>query len=136
MQIDDGVFSYTRHPASIQREAELDSIYVSRTSEPRERLSAEATVRGYKNLAVVERLLRTLKGIDILVRPIHHHPEKRVHAHLLLCVLAYYVEWHMRQALAPVVFDDERARHAGLGGADQPRHWRAADEQNADDPQN
>ena len=107
VQIDDGVLHYTRRPASIQREAELDGIYVIRTSEPRERLSAEETVRGYKNLAVVERLFRTLKGIDIRVRPIHHHQEKRVRAHILLCVLAYYVEWHMRQALAPLLFDDE-----------------------------
>ena len=107
VQIDDGVFSYTRRPASIQREADLDGIYVIRTSEPRDRLSAEEIVRGYKNLAVVERLFRTLKGIDIRVRPIHHHQAQRVRAHLLLCVLAYYVEWHMRQALAPWLFDDE-----------------------------
>jgi hypothetical protein len=107
VQIDDGVLHYTRRPASIQREAELDGIYVIRTSEPREQLSAEEAVRGYKNLAVVERLFRTLKGIDIRVRPIHHHQEKRVRAHILLCVLAYYVEWHMRQTLAPLLFDDE-----------------------------
>jgi hypothetical protein len=56
---------------------------------------------------VVERLFRTLKSLDILVRPIHHHQEKRVRAHIFLCVLAYYVEWHMRQALAPLLFDDE-----------------------------
>lgn len=107
VQIADGRFHYARRPASIQREAELDGIYVIRTSEPRERLSADDTVRGYKNLAVVERLFRTLKGIDILVRPIYHHQAKRVRAHIFLCVLAYYVEWHMRQALAPLLFDDE-----------------------------
>jgi len=107
IQIDDGLCRYARRPASIQREAELDGIYVIRTSEPCERLSAEDTVRGYKNLAVVERLFRTLKGIDILVRPIHHHQAKRVRAHIFLCVLAYYVEWHMRKALAPLLFDDE-----------------------------
>jgi hypothetical protein len=83
------------------------SVYVIRTSEPREQLSAEDTVRGYKNLAVVERLFRTLKGVDILVRPIHHHQEKRVRAHIFLCVLAYYVAWHMRKALAPLLFEDE-----------------------------
>jgi hypothetical protein len=98
---------YARRPASIQREAALDGIYVIRTSEPREQLSAEDTVRGYKNLAVVEHLFRTLKGVDILVRPIHHHQEKRVRAHIFLCVLAYYVEWHMRKALASLLFDDE-----------------------------
>ena len=107
VQIEDNRLSYARRPASIQREAALDGIYVIRTSEPAERLSAEDTVRGYKNLALVERLFRTLKSIDILVRPIHHHQEKRVRAHIFLCVLAYYVEWHMRQALAPLLFDDE-----------------------------
>ena len=85
----------------------MDGISVIRTSEPCERLSAEDTVRGYKNLAVVERLFRTLKGIDILVRPMHHHQAKRVRAHIFLCVLAYDVEWHMRKALAPLLFDDE-----------------------------
>jgi len=107
VQIDDGLFRYTRRAASIQRETELDGIYVSRTSEPTARLSAEDMVRGYNNLAVVERLLRTLKGIDIRVRPMHHHQAKRVRAHIWLCGLAYYVEWHMRQALAPLFFDDE-----------------------------
>lgn len=107
VHIDDGLLRYTRRLASIQREAELDGLYVIRTSEPSERLSADDTVRGYKNLAVVERLFRTLKSIDILVRPIYHHQAKRVRAHILLCVLAYYVEWHMRQALAPLLFDDE-----------------------------
>jgi len=107
IQIDDGLCRYARRPASLQREAEMDGISVIRTSEPCERLSAEDTVRGYKNLAVVERLFRTLKGIDILVRPMHHHQAKRVRAHIFLCVLAYYVEWHMRKALAPLLFDDE-----------------------------
>jgi len=107
VQIAENRLSYARRPEAIQREAALDGIYVIRTSEPAERLSAEDTVRGYKNLAVVERLFRTLKSIDILVRPIHHHQEKRVRAHIFLCVLAYYVEWHMRQALAPLLFDDE-----------------------------
>src|SRR6266851_549409 len=107
VQIEDNQLSYARRPESIQREAALDGIYVIRTSEPAERLSAEDTVRGYKNLALVERLFRTLKSIDILVRPIHHHQEKRVRAHVFLCMLAYDVEWHMRQALAPLLFDDD-----------------------------
>jgi hypothetical protein len=107
VRIDDGALGYARRPASIQREAALDGIYVIRTSEPREQLSAEDTVRGYKTLAVVEHLFRTVKGVDILVRPIPHHQEKRVRAHIFLCVLAYYVEWHMRKALAPLLFDDE-----------------------------
>jgi hypothetical protein len=107
VQIADNRLHYARRPEAIQREAELDGLYVIRTSEPAERLSAEDAVRGYKSLAVVERLFRTLKSIDILVRPIHHHQEKRVRAHIFLCVLAYYVEWYMRQALAPLLFDDE-----------------------------
>lgn len=112
VQIAEKQLSYARRLESIQREAALDGIYVIRTSEPAERLSAEDTVRGYKNLALVERRFRTLKSIDILVRPIYHHQAKRVRAHIFLCVLAYYVEWHMRQALAPLLFDDEElAQH-------------------------
>ncbi len=99
---------YERRVESIQRESELDGIYVIRTSEPKARLSAPDTVRGYKNLALVEQLFRTLKGIDIRVRPIRHRREKRVRAHIFLCMLAYYVEWHMRKALAPLLFDDEQ----------------------------
>ena len=112
VQIAENGSSYARRLESIQREAALDGLYVIRTSEPAERLSAEDTVRGYKNLALVARLFRTLKRIDILVRPIYHHQAQRVRAHIVLCVLAYYVEWPMRQALAPLVFDDqERAQH-------------------------
>jgi hypothetical protein len=107
VQREDGLLHYARRPTAIQREADLDGLYGIRTSESCERLSAEDTVRGYKNLAVVERLLRTLKGIDILVRPLHHHQAKRVRSHIFLCVLAYDVEWHMRKALAPLLFDDD-----------------------------
>jgi transposase len=107
VHITDNRLSYARRPESIQRQAALDGIYVIRTSEPAERLSAADTVRGYQNLALVERLFRTLKSIDLLVRPLHHHQEKRVRAHLFLGVLACYVEWHMRQALAPLLVDDE-----------------------------
>jgi hypothetical protein len=120
VQIADNRLSYARRPESIQREAALEGIYVIRTREPAERLSAEDTVRGYKNLALVERLFRPLKSIDILVRPIHHHQEKRVRAHIVLCVLAYYVEWHRRQALAPLLCDDEaleQHRHTRDPGA-------------------
>jgi transposase/predicted transcriptional regulator len=107
LTIEDGVFKYKRREESIRREAELDGIYVIRTSEPAERLSAEDTVRSYKNLTAVERLFRTLKGIEILVRPIRHRAVRRVQAHVFICMLAYYVEWHMRKALAPLLFDDE-----------------------------
>jgi hypothetical protein len=80
---------------------------VLRTSEPAQRLSAEETVRSYKSLAEVERAFRCLKGIDLLVRPIRHRTEERVPAHIFLCLLAYYVEWHLRRAWAPLLFEDE-----------------------------
>lgn len=68
-------------------------------------LDAEGTVRAYKDLARVERAFRSLKNVDLKIRPIYHHLANRVRAHVFLCVLAYYVEWHMRQALAPLLFD-------------------------------
>ena len=105
--IDHGHFAFTRNDASITREEALDGIYVIRTSEPTERLSPEDTVRSYKRLAEVERVFKTFKGIELLVRPIWHRTEEHVRAHLFLCMLAYYVEWHMRKALAPLLFDDE-----------------------------
>ena len=107
LTIDDGQFSFTRNETSITREEALDCIYVIRTSEPAERLSPEDTVRSYKRLAQVERVFKTFKGIELLVRPIWHRTEDHVRAHLFLCMLAYYVEWHMRKALAPLLFDDE-----------------------------
>ncbi len=79
-----------------------------RTSEPESSLSAADTVRSYKNPARVERAFRTLKGIDLQIRPIHHRTEDRVRAHIFICLLAYIVEWHLRQALAPLLFDDEK----------------------------
>ncbi len=108
LTIEEGVFHYARRQQAIQRETDLDGIYVIRTSEPATRLSAEDTVRSYKNLAQVEHAFRCLKGIDLLVRPIRHRDQQRVKAHLFLCMLAYYVEWHMRKALAPLLFDDEQ----------------------------
>jgi transposase len=107
LSIEDNHFSYERKLACIQREAELDGIYILRTSEPESRLSAEDTVRSYKNLAVVEVLFRCLKGIDRLVRPIRHRDERRVRAHIFLCLLAYYVRWHMQKAWAPLLYEDE-----------------------------
>jgi transposase len=105
-----GSFVWSRRAPSIAEEEKLDGIYVLRTSEPAERLSAEDTVRSYKRLAEVERAFRCLKGIDLLVRPIRHRTEERVPAHIFLCVLAYYVEWHLRQAWAPLLFEDEERR--------------------------
>ncbi len=107
LSIADGHLSFSRRTEAIDREAELDGLYVIRTSEPRESLSAEDTVRSYKNLAQVEQAFRTLKGMELRIRPIHHREEQRVRAHIFLCLLAYYVEWHMRQALSSLLFDDE-----------------------------
>ena len=107
LQIEDNLFRWERDEASIEQEAALDGIYVIRTSEPKRRLSAPDTVRSYKNLAQVERGFRCLKGIDIRVRPIHHSTDPRVRAHVFLCFLAYYVEWHIREALGPLLFDDQ-----------------------------
>jgi transposase len=105
--IADGQFSYARRTQVIEREAQLDGLYVIRTSESSQNLSAEDTVRRYKDLAQVERVFRTLKGVDLQIRPIYHRSEARVRAHIFLCLLAYYVEWYMRQAWAPLLFDDE-----------------------------
>jgi transposase len=107
LQIADGVFSWQRDGASIEQEEKLDGIYVIRTSEPAADLGAADCVRTYKSLALVERAFRCLKGLDVLVRPIRHRVEPRVRAHVLLCMLAYYVEWHMRKALKPLLYEDE-----------------------------
>jgi transposase len=100
-------FTYERNLDSIAREAALDGIYVLRTSVAGQEFSAEETVRQYKRLSVVERAFRSLKSVDLKVRPIHHHLADRVRAHVLLCMLAAYVEWHMKQALTPLLFTDE-----------------------------
>lgn len=102
-----GSFSYRRNEEAIQQEEQLDGIYVIRTSEASATLTAADCVRTYKSLSLVERAFRCLKGLDLLVRPIRHRVEPRVRAHLLLCMLAYYVEWHMRQALKPLLYEDE-----------------------------
>ena len=107
LSITDGHFSYARRTDAIEREAEVDGLYVIRTSESQHALSAEDAVRSYKNLAQVERVFRTFKGLDIRIRPIHHRTEERVRAHIFICLLAYYVEWHLRRVLAPLLFDDE-----------------------------
>lgn len=107
LTIEEGHFSFIRNEEGIRREETLDGIYVIRTSEPADRLSAQDTVRSYKDLTHVERAFRSFKGIDLLVRPIWHHTEDHVRAHIFLCMLAYYVEWHMRKAFAPLLFDDE-----------------------------
>lgn len=102
-----GRVSWTRNTAAIQHEAQLDGIYVIRTSEAADRLTAADAVRQYKSLAHVERVFRCLKGIDVRVRPIYHRTDDHVRAHIFLCLLAYYVEWHLRRAWAPLLFEDE-----------------------------
>jgi transposase len=107
LTIGDGSLEWARQQDEIAREELLDGIYVVRTSEPSERLTAADGVRSYKRLALVEQAFRCLKGIDLLVRPIHHRIADRVRAHILLCLLAYYVEWHLRQVWEPLLFEDE-----------------------------
>ena len=107
LDIADGVFAWCRDHHTIAAEARLDGIYVLRTSEPATRLSAHDTVRTYKGLAQVERLFRTLKSLDIRVRPIRHRDADRVRAHIFLALLSAYLEWHLRRAWAPVLFDHE-----------------------------
>ena len=107
--IADGAFAWSRREEAIRREADLDGLYVIRTSEPEESLSAPDAVCSYKSLAQVERAFRCLKGVDLRVRrPIYHRTAERVRAHIFLCLLAYYVEWHMRRALQPLLFEDEQ----------------------------
>jgi len=107
LDIDDDAFSFSIIDANVQQEAALDGIYVIRTSLPQESLAADHAVRTYKSLAHVERAFRTIKTSDLQVRPIRHRLEDRVRAHLLLCMLAYYVQWHMMQAWRPLLFADE-----------------------------
>jgi transposase len=103
---------YERDQDHIAQEAVLDGIYVIRTSASAKRLDAHQTVLSYKKLSTIERAFRSYKTVDLHVRPIHHRKEDRVRAHVLLCMLAYYVEWHMRRALAPLLFDDDDKKTA------------------------
>jgi transposase len=107
LTIEEDRFDWQRKPASIEREAALDGIYVIRTSVPASNLTGPQVVATYKSLSTVERAFRSMKSVDLKVRPIHHHQAERVKAHVFLCMLAYYVEWHMRRALAPLLFDEE-----------------------------
>jgi transposase len=107
LRIEEDGFYFQRKTANIEREQSLDGIYVIRTSVKPEALSSQQVVASYKSLSGVERAFRSLKTVDLHVRPIHHRLPDRVRAHILLCMLAYYVEWHMRQLLAPLLFDDD-----------------------------
>ena len=106
LEIADGRFVFNRKQDEIVAEARLDGLYVIRTSLPSDKLGPEAAVAAYKSLAKVERAFRTLKGVDMQVRPVHHWLGTRVKAHVFLCMLSYYVEFHMRRALAPILFTD------------------------------
>lgn len=105
--IEDAAFVFRRTPASITAQAALDGIYIVRTSVPATHMAAADCVRNYKSLANVERAFRSFKTIDLKVRPIHHRLADRVRSHIFLCMLAYYVEWHMREAWRELLFADE-----------------------------
>ena len=107
LDIQDDCFGFQRNADSITAEARLDGLYIIRTSVPAEAMGAAECVRQYKSLAQVERAFRTLKSIDLRIRPIHHRLADRVRAHILLCVLAYYVEWHMREVWRELMFADD-----------------------------
>lgn len=112
LEIGDKSFSYRRDEKKIAEEAALDGLYVIRTSVKSEAMGSEDVVRAYKDLAKVERAFRSLKTMDLKIRPIYHWLDDRIRAHVFLCMLAYYVQWHMRQKLTPILFDDHEREEA------------------------
>jgi len=106
ISITEDSLSFAQNPVSIAAESALDGIYVVRTNLPATQCDAGATVRAYKSLSAVEHAFRALKTVDLELRPVFHWTAPRVRAHVLLCMLAYYLEWHMRQSLAPMLFDE------------------------------
>jgi hypothetical protein len=138
--ISDSDLIVVRDQAAITAEAALDGIYVLRTNVAADSLSAADAVKAYKSLARVERAFRSIKTVDLELRPVFHWAAPRVRAHVLLCMLAYYLEWHMRQALAPMLFDDhdraaaELARTSPVGKAEpSPAAARKAASKHTDD---
>ena len=117
LTITEETLGFVRNDAAIAREATLDGFYVLRTSAPAEALDASATVLAYKSLAHVERAFRSLKSIDLDIRPVHHRLAGRVRAHVFLCMLAYYVQWQMRRKLAPLLFEDHDRQAAAVSRA-------------------
>ena len=107
LDIQDTAFAFSVNEERVAAEAALDGLYVIRTSAAEAEMSAEAAVLNYKRLAEVERAFRTLKGVDLQVRPIRHRLESRVKAHIFLSMLAYYVQWHLAEAWKPLLFADE-----------------------------
>ena len=112
LTITETALTYRRRTEAIEAEAALDGLYVVRTSLAAEQLDANAAVAAYKSLAHVERAFRSMKTVDLNVRPVFVYSASRVRAHVFLCMLAYYVEWHMRQRLKPMLFDDEQLDEA------------------------
>ncbi len=105
-------FGFERNTEAIEAEGRLDGFYVIRTNLDKTTLATRDVVRVYKSLSQAERAFRSIKTVDLEIRPIHHRLSDRVRAHVLLCMLAYYLEWHMRQALAPILFDDHQRAEA------------------------
>lgn len=106
IEIRDGHFAFQRRIEQIEAEARLDGVYVIRTSVPVEHLDANEAVQAYKDLSRVERAFRSMKTVDLDIRPIRHWTAPRVRAHVFLCMLAYHVEWQMRARLKPMLYDD------------------------------
>ena len=117
LSITETTLTWQRKSSAIAAEAALDGLYVIRTSVPAQQLDAAAAVAAYKSLAQVERAFRSIKTVDLHVRPVFHYSVPRVRAHVFLCMLAYYVEWHMRQKLKPMLFDDEYLEQASASRA-------------------
>jgi transposase len=140
LAITDTSLTWQRKQADIEAEAALDGLYVIRTSLPAAQLDADAAVAAYKSLAYVERAFRSIKTVDLHVRPVFHYSSSRVRAHVFLCMLAYYVEWHMRARLKPMLFDDEyideaqSTRPSAVAKAQRSAHAKAKDaSRHADD---
>mgnify|MGYP001547201269 CR=1 FL=1 len=114
LDIRDNDFNFEINPDKVKKEAALDGIYIVRTSLSKERMSAEETVRSYKLLSQAERAFRSFKTVDLMVRPIRHRLEGRVRAHIFLCMLAYYVQWHMMEAWRPLLYADEDQKAKAL----------------------
>lgn len=140
LTITDASFTWRRRDEAIAAEAALDGLYVIRTSLPQDKLDAEQAVAAYKSLAHVERAFRSMKTVDLHVRPVFHYSAPRVRAHVFLCMLAYYVQWQMRSRLKPMLFDDEyldeasASRASPVAKAVRSDHARAKDKtRRADD---
>lgn len=114
LDIRDNDFNFEINRGRVKKEAALDGIYIVRTSLSKERMSAEETVRSYKLLSQAERAFRSFKTVDLMVRPIRHRLEGRVRAHIFLCMLAYYVQWHMMEAWRPLLYADEDQKAKAL----------------------